>query len=132
MYLDSFGHKFQVTCETPVQITQDEIILQLPDNTKSLAFKIIADKNKVSECPLRLSYYVMLILQIFKSAVDRPTQSRRHKKRAMRDAESYPPRIALTVTYTRVVLSPTHWQLRFRGISEVDSFNVTIPEGTGI
>ena len=37
-------------------------------------------------------------VQIPKSTVDLPTQSRRLKRRARRDKEVYPPRIALTVS----------------------------------
>ena len=64
-----------------------------------------------------------------KGAVDRPTLSKRHKRRARKDTESYPPRIALTITYIRKVEFPSHCQLKFSGICEVSSFEMMIPCG---
>ena len=42
--------------------------------------------------------FILKFGKILKSAVDLPTQSRRLKRRAKRDREVYPPRIALTVS----------------------------------
>ena len=49
-----------------MQITQDEIVLRLPDNTESQGFKIIADKNKVSDKYIpynghTINYYVNFV-----------------------------------------------------------------------
>ena len=52
MHLESFGNKLHGTCEAPVHLTQDEVILCLPnDDTSnpSQRFQIVADKNKVSD-----------------------------------------------------------------------------------
>ena len=71
----------------------------------------------------------MCSLKILKSAVDRPCLSWWHKRRAKRDIGGYPPRIIMTVTYTRSLIHATNCKLEIQGIREIDAFNMTIPPG---
>ena len=46
VYLESFPYKFCETCETPQHLTEEQIVLRLPEATNvNMGYKIVADKT---------------------------------------------------------------------------------------
>ena len=134
MCLDSFQHKFYDTCETVLHLTHEKIELFLPtqEDTYEQGYEIQADK---SPCQVTIIIYIghnccdyyNMYWQILKSAVDLPHLSRKYKENAKADGKSYPPRIMLTVTYTKSLLRSPDCALRIEGIDEIKAFNMKIP-----